>query len=298
MHIRHALLLSLPLFSTLPAGRAQAEEPAEARDSIDATQAPASADTGGQLFSNLQRVPDEFTLVNAKRRLSLHRPMYVMPASYSPQYSGHETEFLFQISMKLRLLNRNLFFGYTQKSFWQIYNAQDSRPFRETNYDPEVFYRWQPRLQRCEGCGLDFGLEHESNGKDLPDSRSWNRLTLAGYYQNDNTLLHLKTWYRIPEQDKTSAEDANGDDNPDIARYYGYTELRVQQLLPAGQHLALMLRGNPATGRGAIELNYSLPYGDALYWNLYVFNGYGESLIDYNLKQSRVGLGVTIAGWQ
>lgn len=277
-----------------------AQAGAEAPASADAGASPsastsADAQNSTNLFSNLQPEPDEFTLVNSKRRLSLHRPMYVMPATYSPQYSGHETEFIFQISMKLRLLNRNLFFAYTQKSFWQIYNAQDSRPFRETNYDPELFYRWQPKRAPCAGCGLDFGLEHESNGKDLPDSRSWNRLTLAAYYQNDQTLLHLKTWYRIPERDKTSPEDANGDDNPSIAHYYGYSELRVQQLLGHGQHAALMLRGNPTTGRGAIEFNYSLPYGDALYWNLYVFNGYGESLIDYNRSVTRVGIGLMLA---
>lgn len=295
---RHRVsLLGLMLLIASAQIRAQETEPP--KDQVGSgeasTQAAAAPDAGSSLFSNLQRDSDEFTLVNTRNRLSLHRPMFMMPATYSPQYEGRQTEFEFQLSLKLRLFNRNVFFAYTQKSFWQIYNGPDSRPFRETNYDPEIFYRWQPRLALCEGCGLDIGAEHESNGKDLPDSRSWNRLTLATYWQNEQTLLHLKSWYRLPEKAKRDAQDADGDDNPDIAHYYGYGELRLQQLLGHDQHATLMLRGNPREGKGAVEFSYSLPYGDALYLNFYVFNGYGESLIDYKRSITRLGIGLMLA---
>lgn len=288
---RATLLLSL---APCAPAQAQLDEPVDP-PAAPATGAVSASGNNQQLFANLQRDADEFTLVNTKRRVSMHRPMFVMPATYSPEYSGNETEFVFQLSLKLRLFNRNVFFGYTQKSFWQLYNARDSRPFRETNYDPEIFYRWQPKLALCPGCGLDVGAEHESNGKDLPDSRSWNRLTGAAYWQSENTLLHLKSWYRIPERAKRSPDDPDGDDNPDIAHYYGYSELRLQRLFNHDQHVALMLRGNPQTGKGAVEFNYSLPYGDALYWNFYVFNGYGDSLIDYNHNVTRVGIGLMLA---
>jgi Outer membrane phospholipase A len=66
--------------------------------------------------------------------------MYIEPATYSPQYNGRHTELVFQLSFKLKLLHwpddGGLYVGYTQKSFWQAYNAQDSRPFRETDYNP------------------------------------------------------------------------------------------------------------------------------------------------------------------
>jgi phospholipase A1 len=72
--------------------------------------------------------------------------------------------------------------------------------------------------------------------------------------------------------------------------------LRVQQRLFADDHLAaLMVRGNPSTGKGAIEFNYSVPFGGYLYGNVYVFNGYGDSLIDYNRSVTRIGIGVMLA---
>lgn len=248
------------------------------------------------LFGSLQRDPDEFTLINDKHRVSFHKPMFLLPVSYSDRYGSDESEFVFDLSLKLRLFGTNLFFAYTQRSFWQIYNASESRPFRETDYNPELFYRWKPRFGFCRTCGFDFGAEHESNGQDVPDSRSWNRLYFAAYKEWDRTLLYLKTWYRIPEDKKKTPEDAKGDDNPDIAHYYGYGEIRVQQELFASKHLAaLMVRGNPSTGKGAIEFNYSVPFGDYLYWNVYLFNGYGDSLIDYNRSVTRVGIGVMLA---
>lgn len=248
------------------------------------------------LFGNLQREPDEFTLVNDKHRVSFHKPMFVLPATYSDRYTSDESEFLFELSLKVRLFDMNLFFAYTQRSFWQIYNASDSRPFRESDYNPELFYRWKPRFDACPACGFDLGLEHESNGQSVPESRSWNRVYFAAYHEWPRTLLYLKTWYRIPEDKKKTPDDPKGDDNPDIAHYYGYGELRVEQELFTSKHqLALMLRGNPATGKGAVELDYSVPFGDYLYWNVYVFNGYGDSLIDYDRSVTRIGAGVMLA---
>ncbi len=248
------------------------------------------------LFGNLVREPDEFTLVNDRSRVSFHKPMYLLPVTYSNRYSSDKSEFVFDISMKLQMFGTDLFFAYTQRSFWQLYNASDSRPFRETDYNPELFYRWKPRFGFCLYCGVDVGLEHESNGRDVPDSRSWNRAYLAVYHEWERTLLYLKTWYRIPEKDKKAPDDPEGDDNPDIHRYYGYGELRLQQELFADKHLAaLMVRGNPSTGKAAIELNYSVPFGEYLYWNVYLFNGYGDSLIDYNRNVTRVGVGLMLA---
>lgn len=248
------------------------------------------------LFGSLQREPDEFTLVSDKRRVSFHKPMYMMPVTYSNRYDGNDSEFVFDISMKLQLFDANVFFAYTQRSFWQIYNENKSRPFRETDYNPELFYRWKPRFHLCPNCGFDVGAEHESNGQDVPDSRSWNRLYFSAYHEWSRTLLYLKTWYRIPEHKKKTPDAVKGDDNPGIEDYYGYGEVRIQQELFASKHhAALMVRGNPAKGRGALEFNYSVPFGDYVYWNVYVFNGYGDSLLDYNRSVTRIGIGLMLA---
>ena len=249
---------------------------------------------------NLAADPDAYSIIGASSGLSLHKPMYVEPATYSPQYTGRHTEAVFQISLKLKLFtypaNGALYFGYTQKSFWQVYNGAESRPFRETDYNPEFFYRYIPSdVVRWHHLGFDVGFEHQSNGQGLPGSRSWNRIYFAPFQAAGNHLIYWKWWYRIPERAKTSPQDASGDDNPDIQDYYGYSELHYEQQLFHQHLLHVMLRFNPATSRGAVELQYSFPGpNDRFFWGLILFSGYGDSLIDYNHSVTRIGIALML----
>ena len=83
--------------------------------------------------------------------LMTHRSNYVLPFSYnySPNREPFQadstgedierTEVKFQLSLKVKLWQDilgkdvDLWFGYTQKSFWQLYDFAESSPFRETN---------------------------------------------------------------------------------------------------------------------------------------------------------------------
>ena len=250
----------------------------------------------GDPFASLKRDVDEFSLVSDAPYVSLHKPMFILPLTYAKEFGSEELEVLFQVSFKQQLFKRNVFFAFTQRSFWQLYNGKDSRPFRETNYDPELFARWKGLYDT--DFGLDIGIEHESNGKSLPDSRSWNRLYVAPFRETDEQLAYLKIWYRWPEVQRSSPLDPRGDDNPDIDDYFGWAELILQQkfmFLSDHDMARAMLRGNPKTGKGALQLSYTLPFGDYGYWNLYLFHGYGESLIDYDRSVTRVGVGVALA---
>lgn len=251
--------------------------------------------TNSGYFSNFRQDPDAYSIVSVGTGLSTHRPMYVMPYTYSPQYDGSKTEVAFQISAKQRLFGTSLYFAYTQKSFWQAFNKKDSSPFYETDYNPEIFYRWTPDPIKFNHWGADGGFEHESNGQALPGSRSWNRLYIAPFWAKGKTLVYLKVWYRLPEKAKTSPTDAEGDDNPDIQDYLGHFELQLQRQF-FGDHLAhISLRANPATGKGSVMFNYSIPAEEhSFFYGFYVFNGYGDSLIDYNRSVTRVGLSVML----
>lgn len=250
-----------------------------------------SAQPGRFLFD-----PEAYSIVSAARGLSFHKPMYIYPATYSDAYHGDTTEVLFAISLKLRVFKLPLYFAYSQKSFFQAYNGGNSKPFRENDFNPELFYRFVPAdRQRWYHLGVDAGIEHESNGQSLPNSRSWNRLYVAPFRAAGNSLVYWKWWYRIPEDKSRPATDPARDDNPDIQDYYGYSELHVEQQFFDRQLAHLMVRYNPARGRGAVNLQYSIPGpGGNFFWSAYVWNGYGESLLDYNRSITRFGIGITL----
>jgi phospholipase A1 len=232
-------------------------------------------------------------LLDQRTGLTFHRPMYVLPATWSEELHGKETEMIFQLSAKVRLFRSQLYLGYTQQSYWQAYNNDVSSPFRETNHHPELFYRILPGNLWLKEWGLDLGIEHASNGRSAPESRSWNRLYAAPFLQTRSGLSYIKLWYRIPESDKTTPLDSDGDDNPDITDYYGYGELHYRLLLKREHVVHAMLRGNMSTGKGALQLDYTYPTGSRnLYALVYIWTGYGESLIDYNRSVTRVGIGV------
>lgn len=224
-----------------------------------------------------------------------------------PSYYDNNMEIEFQLSIQ-KILNYNLFglneylsFGYTQQVWWQAYS--DSAPFRETNYTPEIFITIPTPYEVDKNSNLksiQFGYRHQSNGQEGYRSRSWNRLFLASFWQWDNLFLKAQTWYRIPEERKSEAfyngTDANaqGDDNPDIEDYLGYGDIEFKYLYEKKQ-FGLKLRNNLKfeENKGSIALDYSAPFhlSKNTYWYAKFFNGYGESMIDYDRSVTKVSFG-------
>jgi len=234
---------------------------------------------------------------NIKNGFSAHKMNYILPYTYAglEKNDGRKkSEIKFQMSLKQRLLKFYgwaFYFGYTQKSFWQAYDFSESRPFRENNFNPEFFFR----TKMWSGFRIDTGAEHESNGKEIPASRSWNRIYIMPYYENDYIIANLKAWYRLQEEKKDDDEDPAGDDNPDIHKYYGYGELGLTLKLPDlhNTNISSMLRFNPEYRRGAIEINLTVPLSlNSMSFMVQYWDGYGESLIDYNIRQRKIGFGL------
>ena len=190
-----------------------------------------------------------------------------------------------------------VYFGFTARSFWQLYNDEISKPFRETNYQPEVFYQWNTDLILL---GYDFsllrvGFNHHSNGQDGLKSRSWNRITATALFSADRSAYYIRTWYRLPEDDKESPLDPTGDDNPDINDFYGRVEVGFG-LKWHSLNVFTRIRNNLSfdDNRSAIEINMTYPINERYDLLLQYFNGYGDSLIDYNRHLTRVSLGVQL----
>jgi len=244
-----------------------------------------------------------------------HKMNYILPVSITDNmnkeayddfsnWAEHlkNVEAKFQISIKVPLttgsfLNKGdqVFFGFTLESWWQLYTEKLSRPFRETNYQPEFFYftplNWHPF---DSNSGVFFGFEHQSNGRSQLISRSWNRVYANFLFEKNNFALSFRPWYRIPEGDKVSSYDAIGDDNPDIADYMGHFELGIAYDWLDDYEISMKLRENFSQHHGAIEIGFTFPLWGKLRGYAQYFNGYGESLIDYNHKQQRFGIGFAL----
>ena len=246
----------------------------------------ASDDNGANLsLKNPAANEPEFARVQVTNGLSVHKETYILPITWSDLYYGGESEIEFQISFKQQITHLPFYFAYTQKSFWQAYNTPNSSPFRETNYNPELFYRTEPG-KLAGPWGLDVGAEHESNGQSGASSRSWNRVYVAPYLPGKRSLLYWKLWVRVPER-------AGSDDNPDITDYTGWGELHYRYRFAGGQFVHMMLRMNPSTEKGAFSTNFSIPGPPNSYYYLFhFFSGYDESLIDYNRRNTRFGIGI------
>lgn len=227
----------------------------------------------------------------------------VNTAPYEPLFAAagepvhlDSTEAKFQFSFKTRLWTTDdrrwgAWVGYTQQNQWQVYNDDISRPFRETNYMPEAFISYRPGIELPFGFQwrlVNAGYNHQSNGRTDTLSRSWDRLFAEFGVEKENLALFAKVWYRLPESD-------DKDDNPNITDYYGHGELSALYRW-RGNSFTASLRGNVNTGKGAVQLGWmSPPLLGSFRGYVQFFSGYGESLIDYNWKQTTIGAGIALS---
>ncbi|MDX3932822.1 MAG: phospholipase A [Stenotrophomonas sp.] len=250
-------------------------------------------------------------------QLRAYKPVYLLPAFWtsnknltpqSPNPANTVTtpqlldsnELKFQLSFKTKIVenlfgdNGDIWAGYTQSSRWQAYNADNSRPFRETNYEPEVMavFRNGYSIGGWRGRMSAIGINHQSNGRADPFSRSWNRVIVSVGLDRENWALTLRPWYRLPES-------RSDDNNPDIEDYMGRGDATLVWNRN-GHEIALMGRHSLRSGdrsHGALQLDYGFPISNLLRGHVQVFDGYGESMIDYNHKATYIGVGVSLLEW-
>ena len=296
--------------------KCQAKAPEEiAQVSTDEEkQAEVSTVAGAQKGLISQRIEAERNSEWQSYVLTPHRMNYILPVMSTNEINpkayndipGYDENFedleaKFQLSLKVPLNTNDLFvegdalfFAFTLEAWWQIYSENISKPFRETNYQPEVFYL-MPLNWELFGGQTHFvvGMEHQSNGRSQLLSRSWNRAYVNFLWEKENFAVSLRPWYRLKEDEKEFELDPDGDDNPDILDYMGHYELAMAYAWNE-MELGFMGRYNLGTNKGSGEVSFTFPIYGKLKGYVNVFNGYGESLIDYNHNQTRIGLGFAI----
>ena len=172
--------------------------------------------------------------------------------------------------------------SYTQLMYWQFY--ADSQYFRETNYEPEIFIKYL--LQK--NTELQVGVNHQSNGRGGILERSWNRLFAELAVSGQCWLAKLKVWNLIA---KSSSSDLH---NPDIAKFLGYENLLLSWKIKDVILTAEFQNIESGLKRGFYMLSASYPITNNLAIYGQFFDGYGQSLIEYNHKTKSFGIGIKL----
>ena len=232
-----------------------------------------------------------------------------------------QPELKFQVSTKVKIAEQvgnlaDLWFGYTQQSNWQAFNDTNARPFRNTDYEPELILGFPLRSQ-SSALGftprmINLGFVHQSTGSSDPFERSWNRVYAEiGLDRDvdktrDRFAILARAWYRVPER-------RSEDDNPDIPHYLGYGDL-LFFWRHGDSNVSALLRNNAQSedNRGSLQFNWSIPItrvpsldsvmapswiNHELRFYVQFFTGYGETLVDYNHYQTTIGVGIMLTDW-
>lgn len=228
----------------------------------------------------LQIEPDDMMeQFNMQPNFGMYKDNYIITGIPTNKSINSQTaDAKFQISIRQRLFNTimpfntQLMLTYIQKSFWDIY--EESLPFADNNYNPGLLLT-KPIIHKNSFKGIiALSAEHESNGQDSLENRSWNYITLSGiYFFNIYFYAQAKIWYGWA-----------GEDNPDLFDYRGYG-LTALSYRSKNDYIAASLIINPIKNFSAntqLELSFKFNKKANQFLFLQWFQGYSENLLNYN----------------
>ncbi len=195
----------------------------------------------------------------------------------------------FEIGFKQRLDNVALPFGvfpflaYRQKAFWDIY--LESAPFRELNYNPSLGFVKLFANENGITDGVWLALEHESNGRDEENSRSWNFFSLT-YFKalGKRWQLKSKIWLPVGETEKE-----------DLISYRGYFSVGASYKPIKNTFIDFHIQPafkDKLTGFVKLALSFKIAKHRNQFLYIQYFGGYSEDLINYNEVSNNLRIGI------
>jgi phospholipase A1 len=219
---------------------------------------------------------------------------FIFGPSVGPKATKENTNVKFQISISQRLTKTTLPFKtylylfYSQKCIWNV--LEKSLPMKDLNFNPGLGLAHPIIRDDGRFIGVvQMAIEHESNGKDSIQSRSWNRISFGGTVMiTPSVTVHGKFWIPI----------VDGENNKDLLKYVGLFQVGASYNSPDRKYGASILFVKRKTWKPdfntVIELSYRMFKSANQYFFLQYYNGYGESLLDYNQFRSQLRVGIVI----
>nr|QGT50525.1 phospholipase [uncultured Helicobacter sp.] len=244
---------------------------------------------------------------NQSRRIALypHRSVYILPFYHSisaPTENNIRDETKFQFSFKLPVISHlfspygKFYFAYTQTAWFQNYNKKDSRPFRDLDYQPELFYSYERALGFLGGRfkSISAGYNHISNGEREARSRTENRLFVSAnwehqMFKNGVFGVQAMAWVYFGKHNNGFLHD-----NADLPKYRGYNDLWIYY--KGSRHL-LEFYARPVIARKYypyFELGWTIRISKNMGLYAQYLNGWGDNIYEYNIRSQRVGVGLRL----
>lgn len=186
----------------------------------------------------------------------------------------------------------SLYVAYTNRSFWQLFDIQDSKPFRETNHEPEIWlsYFYDLKWGEFNAPMIWLGLNHQSNGQYENLSRGWNRIFIKAFFDYRRYSFSIIHWNHLKEGDPI-------DDQYKYEKFIGSGEISVDYAFSKNDLSLTYAYSLEGSEFGSITLEFAHPITDSLALYLRYFDGYGESLIDFDYESRTLSAGVKLNEW-
>ncbi len=214
------------------------------------------------------------------------------PVSYEDSEIQLQVSLMTPIWLNMFDLPLSTYVAYTNRSFWQFFDIDDSQPFRETNHQPEAWVSWFYDVYwgDLNAEMVWFGYEHQSNGQYMSLSRGWNRAYVDLYFNYKALSLSLRPWISM-------SDGAHEDEVYDYDKFIGNGEVHAMY---SWRHFDFGLKWTYSFAGieyGSIMTDLDIPLTDYLSGYVRYFNGYGESLIDYDYKSNTLSAGIVLDTW-
>lgn len=213
------------------------------------------------------------------------------PLDHAPTIKNSDAKFQVSISQRLTKSvlpwNTYLYLFYTQKVFWSI--LDDSMPMTDLNFNPGIGLV-KPLFANDRFIGkLTLMFEHESNGKDSINSRSWERISLgANIVVDPRFIIYGKYWIPI----------VDGKHNKDLLDYAGIFQVGTAVTSPNdrfGVAINLVKRKGWNLNYNIItEFTYRISRKANQHLFAQFFCGYGEGLLYYKKHTTMLRIGMVI----